>query len=158
MKHNLMTETPLELATLLIPLQNKQLLLPNVSLAEIVNYSELAEIKRSPEWVLGLLSWRKHNVPVVSFEVLNNEPFSFSMGDGRIAVLNAINDSEKLPFLGVLIKDIPRLSRVAAEELATDLTAKPGMVEQLIVTVNGEKASIPDLENIEKQLLGTIEL
>jgi chemosensory pili system protein ChpC len=147
-----------ELSTLIVPLHEKQLLLPNVSLAEIVNFGELAEIKPSPDWVLGMLAWRKHSVPVISFETLNEDATPKNRGEGRIAVLNTVSSPDQMPFIGILIRDIPRMTRVAAEELATDLTARPGKAEQLVVMVNGEKASIPDLDAIEKRLLEAVEL
>ena len=53
-----------------IPLGRFPLLVPSATIAEVVSMSALAALPCSPAWVLGVLGWRNHAVPVVSFEAL----------------------------------------------------------------------------------------
>ena len=101
-----------ELATLLIPVNGKQLVLPNVSVAEIIAYAEPQPQDDVPNWYLGTFPWRNIMVPLVSFEAINEEPFVSQSQDRRIAVLNGIIDSQRLPFCGIATESVPRLMRV----------------------------------------------
>lgn len=144
-----------ELSTFLIPVTHKYLLLPNVSIAEIIVHRLPQPMDNVPTWFMGHLDWRTRQIPLVSFEGLNDEPFQASSGQRNcnIAVLNGIGTSEQLPFLALLTQSAPRMMRVSAEELAVDNQAELGPAELMVVSANGELASIPNLEFIENTIL-----
>ncbi len=144
--------TPTELASLIIPLLNKQLILPNEAIAEIISQSTLDVLDNSPEWFLGFLSWRRLQVPVISFEVLNGDDYPEASKSSRVAIINRSGVAESLNFFGLLIQDIPRLMRLAKEEIAHDTTSEPGAMEQMVVSVIGEIASIPNLGRLEESI------
>lgn len=146
-------QTVSELSTFLIPVTRKYLLLPNVSVAEIISHRLPQPMDDVPTWFLGNLDWRTRQIPLVSFEGLNDEPFQSSSGHRSIAVLNGIGTSVKLPFLAILTQSAPRMMRVSAEELAVDNQAELGPAELMVVSANGELASIPNLEYIESTIL-----
>ncbi len=142
---------PAELVTFLMPVTKRYLLLPNVTVAEIIHHRAPAQPDDMPTWFLGNLEWRGQSVPMVSFEALNEEPFQ---ADGRrqnIAVLNGITNPDKLPFLAVLTQGAPRLMRLTPDEISSDDDAqdRKGPAELMVVSANGETASIPDLNFIE---------
>lgn len=146
-------QAELEISTFLIPVTRKYLLLPNVSVAEIISHRLPQPVDDVPTWFLGYLDWRTRRIPLVSFEGLNDEPFQSTSGHRSIAVLNGIGTSENLPFLAVLSHSAPRMMRVSAEELAVDSQAELGPAELMVVSANGELASIPNLEFIETEIL-----
>lgn len=143
-------ELPAELVTFLMPVTKRYLLLPNVTVAEIIHHRAPKQPDDMPTWFLGHLEWRGQQVPMVSFEALNEEPFQ---ADGRrqnIAVLNGISNPEKLPFLAVLTQGAPRLMRITPDEIAAGSSQdRKGPAELMVVSANGETASIPDLNFIE---------
>jgi len=147
-------ELPSELVTFLMPVTNRYLLLPNVTVAEIIHHRTPAQPDDMPTWFLGNLEWRGQKVPMVSFEALNEEPFQ---ADGRrqnIAVLNGISNPEKLPFLAVLTQGAPRLMRLTPDEITSGSPQdRKGPAELMVVSANGETASIPDLSFIENCVL-----
>lgn len=142
-----------EIATLLIPVSGKLLVLPNVAVAEVINFREPTPEDDVPTWYLGKLEWRTVEIPVVSFEAINDEPFQGGSGDRRIAILNNITGDAALPFCGVVTTGAPRLMRVMADEIATDPDFQPGPAELARVMVSGERAAIPDVEFIENEVL-----
>lgn len=154
MEQNIATQTMVdEIATLLIPLEQKQLLLPNVAVAEIVPYSQPESVDGAPNWLLGKLLWRNVSVPMVCLELLNGESAPTQLGSGRIAIFNGLNDSSRLPFVAVLIRGVPRQMRVVSDELALLNEVIAGPVEAAVVSVAGERASIPDLDYVEAEIL-----
>jgi chemosensory pili system protein ChpC len=142
-----------QLATLLIPVGGKQLVLPNVTVAEIIPYTEPTSLSDMPSWFLGTISWRNIDIPLVSFEAINEEPFVGQNQHRRIAVLNGLVDSERLPFCALVTEGVPRLMRVLSDEIANEDGAALGPAELTKVFVSGERAVIPDVDFIQEKVL-----
>ena len=53
-----------ELSCVLIPLDGARLLLPNISVAEILPWRRVKALNDGPDWCLGLLGWRGETIPV----------------------------------------------------------------------------------------------
>jgi chemosensory pili system protein ChpC len=142
-----------ELATLLIPVNGKQLVLPNVTVAEIISYQQPEPKDDTPDWFLGHISWRNMPIPLVSFETINDEPFTSQSRQRRVAVLNGLVDEQRLPFCAIVTEGVPRLMRVMSDEVAIDTDVNKGPGEVSRVLVNGEKAAIPDVDYIQQEVL-----
>ncbi|KPW95884.1 CheW domain protein, partial [Pseudomonas syringae pv. cerasicola] len=56
------------LTGLLLPLSDRHLLLPNVAVAELIDYQDCSAEPGAPEWYLGPISWRELTLPLLSFE------------------------------------------------------------------------------------------
>ena len=56
------------LTGLLLPLADRTLVLPNVAIAELIDYQPGSFDLDSPPWYLGLVSWRDRQIPLLSFE------------------------------------------------------------------------------------------
>lgn len=129
-----------------LPLVDWQLILPNSTVAEIIAYGKPEQ--PGEDWLDGLLNWRGVLVPVVSIEVMcqrkNVEPGPRS----RIAIIYNPSGSKKLPYIGVILQDIPR-AYLAEQDRMQSVAASPEcpfligradiMLEQLMV---------PDLDAI----------
>jgi chemosensory pili system protein ChpC len=142
-----------QIATLLIPVGGKQLVLPNVNIAEIIPYSAPDPVDDVPNWYLGCFTWRGIQVPLVAFEAINDEPFTSPVQNRRIAILNNVTGDPTLPFCGIITEGLPRLMRLLPEEIAEDTEAMMGPAELARVLVNGERASIPNVAYLQNQVL-----
>ena len=150
------TTSAAELATLLVPVHGKQLLLPNVTVAEIIPFTEPLPLTGKPAWLLGEILWRETRVPLVSFELLNQEKQFGQPRKRRIAVLNGLVDYQRLPFCAIVTEGVPRLMRVIADEVVADTQVQAGPAELAGVVVSGEKAVIPNVDYLQEQLLALI--
>ena len=56
------------LACLLIPIQGGRMVLPNVTVAELIPFQSPEPAPNAQEWLLGTLEWRGTMIPVISFE------------------------------------------------------------------------------------------
>ncbi|WP_372799431.1 chemotaxis protein CheW [Litorivivens sp.] len=137
---------------LMLPSQQKQLLVPNVNVAEFVVISTVQPLASAPPWMLGLIDWRGQKVPLISFERLNGDADDLVEDMGHVAILNGIGGREELPFYGIRCSGMPRQARILEEDVARDDTAVPGHVESSQVLLAGEAAVIPDLVVIEAQI------
>jgi chemosensory pili system protein ChpC len=142
-----------EVASLLIPIQGRLLLAPNVTVAEIVPVSQVVPIQDAPAWYLGNCSWREQTIPLLSFEVMNGEDKPGVSARSRFAVLNTTGVNESLPFIAILTQGLPRLARVTEEEITEREDADNKSYELMHVSWAGEEAVIPHVEAMERAFL-----
>lgn len=142
-----------EVASLLIPIQGRLLLAPNVTVAEIVPVSQVIPVEDAPAWYLGNCSWREQTIPLLSFEVLNGEDKPGVASRSRFAVLNTTGVNESLPFIAILTQGLPRLARVTEEEITEREDADNKPYELMHVSWAGEEAVIPHVEAMERAFL-----
>ena len=107
-----------EVASLLIPLQGQSILLPNVTVAEIISSSPIQAIENAPNWYFGNFQWRELTVPLLSLEALNGEATPSIHSRARFAVLNTTGLHNDLPFIAILTQGLPRLARVNEDEIS----------------------------------------
>ena len=144
----------LEVRGVLLPLRSGQLLLPNVSVSEVIGFRQPdSPPDDAPDWLLGVMSWHQRLVPLVSFDVLVGSPSEEIGNRARIAICNTLNGNPQRPYIGILLRSIPHLVRVTEEFIAP--LGEPGdggdMVKQQ-VRISGQEAWIPDLDALEQAL------
>lgn len=145
-----MAENPEQLACVLIPVQDTTVLLPNVSIAEIVDY-EPDPADKDQDWVLGRLQWRGLSLPVLSWEAANGgDPFPPEGRRGRILVLNTITERHNaMPFMAMATRGIPRQAKVGPDELEKE-SESSGDATLMSVVFQGEQCVIPDMAALEE--------
>ena len=143
------------LSSLYLPIIGGSLVLPNVSVAEIVDYQTPEAISDTPEWFLGNIKWRGVTLPVISYERLNDTPLPDDLSNTRIAVINTIGkDHETLPFFAIVTQGIPRQTKIDQENIKeVEEGASLGPVDLMKVVIMGDEAIIPNVEYIEKMIL-----
>lgn len=146
-----MAEAPEQIASLLIPMIGRPLLLPNVAVAEIVTWDEPEKTEDAPPWMLGTVDWRGIPLPVVSLELMNDSEIEDADVGQRLAVINGVGEYKK-SFYAISVQGIPRLVRVFPEELGNEEMATEDQAYDMLVMVSGERAVIPDLESVERAL------
>ena len=148
-----------EVRSVIIPLHERQILLPNASVAEVMSYQQPEYAgDELPEWFLGHLAWRGVMIPVISYEGLLGEPVVAPGFRGRILILNALGDHERLSHIGMAVHAIPSLVRVSADNIvpvnSDDDNPQP-LIKQH-VELDLSPAVIPDMDEIERQVLDLI--
>lgn len=139
---------------LLLPLHKEIGLLPNASVAEILPYSPPEPIPEAPEWLLGILTWRDRLIPLISFELVSQAEMGKLHKSCRIAVVNTLNGNTELPYFGLLLQSLPSLQIVRPATIhPTDETMPDRSAIKSIVNVNGTRALILDLDEIEARIL-----
>ena len=142
-----------ELACVMIPLVTTQLLLPNVSVAEIIPWRRLKTWDDAPSWCAGLLGWRGEAVPVLDFDALSSAGGQ-DAGRGRcLLVMNRARSSVGRPFYALAAAGLPRLVHLRAEDMESH-SVQLGPTEVASVRVGTELAVVPNLSFIEEQLAG----
>jgi len=137
--------------SLLLPLENTNLLVPNVAIAEVLNYQPLDLVEGGPDWLLGRLRWRDQDLPVISIERLCG--YSLPQGErgSRISILNSVNAETNLPFFAMVTAGIPRLFNADADALADSIAAARTLPDTVAdcVQFGSEEALIPNLSVIQ---------
>lgn len=142
-----------EVASLLIPLHGQSILLPNVTVAEIVPVSHIQPVMNSPVWYLGNCQWRELTVPLFSLESLNGDARPDMHSYARFAVLNTTGVHNDLPFIAILCQGLPRLARVNEDEISVRENAENRPYDLMHVSWAGEYTLIPNITAIEHTFL-----
>lgn len=134
--------------TLIIPLAGRNLLLPNVAVAEVIPYLRPRAVEGAPDWLLGAINWRGLTIPLISFDRLHGQAHADVMAQARIAVFNSVRADNTLGFYAVVTAGIPQLKRVNADALQdVPGVMAAGLLAQ--VQVGDIQAVIPDLAALE---------
>jgi len=136
----------------LIPLDNMRLILPNTVVAEVINFEQPKKMKQPPDWLMGTISWRGLQIPIVKFETLASGKAVKVSKRSRIIVLNTISKPGKLAFYGVLSQGIPRLMSLTDENIidSPDTNVVSFVLRKTLI--DGNEAVIPDQAAIEAEI------
>jgi chemosensory pili system protein ChpC len=144
-----------EIRGIMIPVaEDRRVLLPNAIIAEVVSYKELTEIKSSPPWLLGNFDWRGFSIPVVCYDTLISGKRSDShKNTGRVAVIKALGDIEKMPYFAIVVNGVPKLQLVTQGDLQVH-EAEDGDSNAIAskVTIQEEMSEIPNIRFLEHVL------
>ncbi|OCR26659.1 chemotaxis protein [Pseudomonas syringae] len=135
------------LTGLILPLSDRNLVLPNVAVAELIDYQDSCADLDAPEWYLGSISWRQRTLPLLSFEAACGGRTRVG-GRARIVVLNALGDHDDLKFIALLIQGIPRSCKLDSQLSYVDVPLAE--LELAAVQVGETLARIPDLVGLEQ--------
>jgi chemosensory pili system protein ChpC len=137
------------LTGLLVPLADRQLLLPNVAVAELIAFRAPQVSSDVPDWFLGQIAWRDLRLPLLSFEAASSGQAQVGTG-ARVAVLNALGGRPKVKFIALLVQGIPRSVKLTSDLPAADVELAP--LELGAARIGDDVARIPDLVGLEQLL------
>ncbi len=140
-----------EITCVMIPIAGSPLLLPNVTVAEIVAWRRIKEQPDLPPWCAGWLGWRGETLPVMHFPALNGTVDAGKPTGRCILVMNRTRHRQGTPFYGLLADGLPRLVHLASGDMQNH-KAPLGPAEVAAVKVGTEIAVIPNLTAIEEAL------
>ncbi len=141
-----------ELACVIIPLADAHLLLPNVSVAEILPWRRVKPMRDAPPWCLGLLGWRGESLPVIQFETLNGARADVAGGRGRcLLVMNRARHAKGRAFYALAAAGLPRIVHLTDDDVQNQ-AVRLGPAEVASLKVGTETAVVPNLSFIEEQI------
>lgn len=141
-----MAET--EIRSVLVPVTDAELLLPNASVAEIIGYTRPDPIEQAPEWLLGNIQWHGWQVPVAAFGVLIEEHAQELVEGAKICITKGLSDNDRMPYIGILAQGFPRLVTVTESALTEVPEAASHIAIAGKVIVGDREAWLPDLDRI----------
>lgn len=138
-----------EVRCALAPMEGVSLLLPTSAVAEVIEYATPDPVHDTPAWFLGQIEWENRQVPVFSYAALiSGEPPAEAGPRTRIIIVKSLTDSARVPYLGIVTNDTPRLLTVQPRQLVHTSDERISMGVFCHVTVLEEPAVIPDLERL----------
>jgi chemosensory pili system protein ChpC len=133
----------------LAPMEREFLLLPTNVIAEVIEYQQPVAVHGAPQWFLGHTDWQNRQVPVFSYAALisGNPPEDVS-AKSHIMIIKSLSDSARIPYLGILIKDIPRLVSVEIDDLLHTGDDRKSLGVFCHIDLDDQPAIIPDLDRV----------
>lgn len=137
-----------EIRSVLVPVTDGDLLLPNAGIAEIVAYSRPEAIDQGPEWLLGNVLWHGWQVPVVAFSALTEQVESEATDNAKICITKGLIRNERLPYIGILAQGFPRLVTITEATLTEVPDASKHIAIAGKAIIGDREAWVPDLDRI----------
>jgi len=145
-----LNQRSINLTGLLLPLADRNLILPNVAVAELIGYQSAAFDLDTPPWYLGRVLWRNRQIPLLSFESACGQ--KIVIGErARIVILNALGGRPELKFIAMLVQGIPRSYKLDSQLSYVDVPLCA--LERAAVQVADQVAKVPDLLALEELLV-----
>lgn len=141
-----MSET--EIRSVMVPVTDAELLVPNASIAEIVGYTAPEPIEQAPEWLLGNILWHGWQVPVVSFGMLTEQLEDESVEGAKICISKSLIDNDRMPYIGLLSQGFPRLVTVTESALTEVPDSSTHIAIAGKAIIGDREAWVPDLDRI----------
>ncbi|MCK5880415.1 MAG: chemotaxis protein CheW [Sinobacterium sp.] len=144
-----------KLPTLLFNIEGSQVLLPDIAIAEIIEYQVISNVESDdiPDWWLGQLTWRGLQVPLISLESMNHGAFFTKKPALKIIVVNALNAlKDKGGYWAFVALDTPKLQRIQSDSLVASDDATVGDVTLMQAELEGEEVLILDMAKIESEI------
>ena len=140
---------PAEVHCMMIPAEQENLLLPTSVMMEVMDYHEPSEVESTPPWLLGQVEWENRQVPVFSFSDLINGSDTDKVSSGsKIMILKSLSGSARMPYLGLLLGDLPRPIVVKEANLEETGDEKKSLGVFSRVAIDEQDAIIPDLDRL----------
>ena len=145
-----MSEQPEQIRCVLLKVNENVLMLPNSALVEIVPVRNIINVANKPRWMLGYLDWRGNSVPLVAFETMDGVRMpSLANSDVRAAVVYAIGDDKKIPFMAFLVQGVPQVVNITADEIEVDAEAVTHPAVSQKILLKGTQASVVEMVKLE---------
>ena len=134
---------------MLAPAEKETLLLPTGIMAEVIDFQNPSPLDASPPWLLGQIEWENRQVPVFSFSALIN---ASEIGEistkSKILIIKSLADSARVPYLGILLSELPRMLNVMEKDMIQTGDDKKSLGVFSRITLEDQPAIVPDLDRL----------
>ncbi|MCP5140929.1 MAG: chemotaxis protein CheW [Zoogloeaceae bacterium] len=139
-----------------VPLGDFQMLLPNATIAEVVDYQPITPVDNAPAWLLGMYNWRSRMVPLYSQEHAMGQSPPAPDRRSRVLVINSLTGTRGVEQYGIIARGIPHLVTVDRNSIEAREQLLKSPVVRAFASLNNEDVLIPDLDRVEAMLAGVL--
>ncbi len=142
-----------EIRTILAPLTDGYVMLPNSAVGEILTFTSLEPFEQGPPWLLGEIAWRGWQVPVINYErMLNDDSDTTITAKTRVMIIKTLGESTQVNYIGLVIQGLPRLKKASISTLVEkQVDDLPDTVFSK-VTIDDLQAVIPELGELTRTI------
>lgn len=138
-----------QLHCMFVPTGPETLLLPSSVMEEVIDFQQPATIEHAPPWLLGHIDWDNRQVPIFSFTALINGTDKAAIPPrAKIMILKSLSNSGRVPYVGIMLGDLPRPITIKPEDLLETGDEKKSLGVFRRALIGEEEAIIPDLDRL----------
>ncbi|PCI09033.1 MAG: hypothetical protein COB77_01050 [Gammaproteobacteria bacterium] len=145
----------------ILTLRKENVIVPNALVAEVISVKEVVETEDAPRWLLGNMSWRGEEVPLLSFEAAGGQDFPKVNLNTQAVVLYAVAKDggvSKNPYMGLVMSGVPHVSFFSRDQIKSDIESLENTEEHPMVLqkvrINGASVSILDVDAMVAMVSG----
>lgn len=142
-----------EIRCIVAPLTYGHVLIPNIVVAELMDFTMPEPLRRAPDWILGELVWNGWQVPVISLEHLISDSSANTItAKARILIIKTLGESIQVNYIGLVIQGLPKLKKITADNLLEKLADELPESVFSEVSIDDMEAMIPELSNLTQMV------
>lgn len=137
-----------EIRSVLVPIADAELLMPNASIAEVVGYADPEPLETGPSWLLGNVLWHGWQVPVVSFAALTERQTEEPTHQAKLCITKSLVHNDRLPYIALLAQGFPKLVTITQSALNEVESSRRHIAIAGEAIVGEHRAWVPDLDRV----------
>ena len=139
---------PDSIRCMLVPLQDKLLLIPNTTVVEVIQLPSTTTAEHVPDYWVGYCSWRSQQLPVIDLDGLLERRAANSQNASHLCILKGINDPEALTLYALPCYAPPQLISISTDTLESVTETEHDWLYGQI-KIGSKIALIPDVDTLE---------
>ena len=142
------------LSCMLLPLSGYDALLPKSIVKEVIYKPNTQLFDDENDWLMGDIDWQDFIVPLISFELLCNQPRDNKSSHVRAVVCYAMHNTDAFPYYAIEAQAIPRPLILDSRALRNHESALSKHSEAISyhVKIGSKELAIPNFETLEALL------
>lgn len=142
-----MADASQQLKCLLLPMAGPPAIVPNAAVAELITQQDVIPGEDTPDWFLGMGTWRGIEIPLIAFDRLCEERPEAPRTFGRYVVLFGLERDGAPAYYGLRIDALPRAETIDGERLVrADGPAHDSPYVAARARVRDRDCLVPDFE------------
>lgn len=153
-----MAEAAQKINSVLIPLNGQNVILPQSAMAEVVPNQGVDGVDTGADWLQGFITWRGHQIPLISLEAMCGRSGGPRTLDNRFVVVYGLEGFPGLSFYAFEVRGIPHPMKIGADALMVGgIKDKDCPIVACNIVADGEPAVLLEMSTIELMIRGQLE-
>jgi len=139
---------------MLIPLQQRYLLIPNTAIAEVIPMPKISSSEEQASYCLGQYQWNNEQITILDLEDLVEDKEGHSEGANKLCIIHSINKDNKLHAYALPCHGAPQLIHLNENGLRlVEDEIESSKFLHCRTHVGNKIAYIPNLDKLEELVL-----
>lgn len=152
-----MAQNTQDIKCTILTLRAENVIVPSASVAEMVSAQGAATTSGMPNWYVARMRWHGVDVPLVSFEAVQEEGIKIVNQNTQVAMIYTASDDEsRYPYIGLIVSGVPHATQFSRSQIETDADSVSGVYNHPMAAqkarINGAAVNVLDIDGIESMI------
>lgn len=138
--------------SMLIPLKQHYLLLPNTTIAEVIPMPRYSDAATKPDFWVGDYNWHEQNLAIIDLESMVESTLNGAENASKLCILYSINDDNAINAYAIPCHGAPQLIHLNESALKLIEQSNESPYLHCRTQIANKIAFIPNLDTLEQAI------